>query len=337
MTRLWLALLAASLSGCAGGTGVGANYQSLAVVGEPEKAHEVDKSDLLARIPAWAGDLKRARQYREAGLVRQEIVFSGGTLGDHTIEVTVAERGVSSERLHRPTDNEIEDELAARFPGVAMKIVPGEGQDAPGADRVAIGRASDGTRCLYDWRWANDVRLASDPSGIAAVAAAFSQKTTPASLRVRLCSKYVSLDDLASLARQIQFAPLADIDRIVDGLAPKAEAIKPVQVGALAPTLESALACTGGAPTLPRAKYSPPHSEKRQAHRAPPANLSASYAAETGGARFLAAPPIAAPVAKPVEPAAGRVATGLRDLDLPAAAFRGPAGAGTTAPTLATQ
>jgi Cellulose biosynthesis protein BcsN len=341
MKRLWLALVALSLAGCASGGNVAGSYESLAVGGEPEKTHEfkdareIDKRDLLARIPSWAGEIQHAREYREAGLLRQEIVFAGGTRGDHMIEVTLAERGANPAELHRPSDSEIEAELATRFPGVAMKIVPQDAQGAAGADRVAIGRASDGTRCLYDWRWADDVRVAADPSGIAAVTAAFSQKATPALLRVRLCSKYVSLDDLASLARQIQFAPIPDIDRIVNGGAPNPGAVKPGEVRALAPTLESALACGAGETPAPeRAKRSSPRSEKKLAHRTPTVKSGATYSADAESARFLAAPPIAA--SGDLEVSAGRPAAGARDLDLPAAAYRGPA-AGTAPPTSSAQ
>ena len=329
MRHLWLALFALSLSGCASGTNVVASYESLAVGSEAEKPHqindarEIDKEDLLARIPTWAGEILHAREYREAGLLRQEIVFAGGARGDHTVEVTLAERGANSASLHRPSDSEIESELGARFPGVAMKIVP-QDVSAAGADRVAIGRASDGTRCLYDWRWTDDVRVASDPSGIAAVASAFSQKATPALLRVRLCSKYVSLDDLASLARQIQFAPIPDIDRIVNGGAPNAAPVKHVEVSALGPTLESALACGAATPASERVKKSSPRAQKQAARRTPTAKPDPAYAADPESAHFLAPPPIAVAGDKPVEPSAGRLAVGARDLDLPAAAYRGP-------------
>jgi Cellulose biosynthesis protein BcsN len=336
MKHFWLALFAISLSGCAGGANIAASYESLAPVGEADTAHEIDKRDLLVRIPAWAGETQQARLYREAGLVRQQIVIAGGTRGDHMIEATVAGRGANPAALSQPSDSEIESELATRFPGVRMHVIaPRQGEVGP--DRVAIGRASDGTRCLYDWRWADDVRIASDPSGIGAVAAAFSPKATPALLRIRLCSKYVSLDDLASLARQIQFAPIADINRIIDGAPSNADAAKRVQVSAAGPTLESALSCWGGtALASERAQGGAPYAGKRLARRAPTLQSRPRDSEDARDSRFLAPPP-AAEADKAVETSVSRVATGPRDLDLPAAAYRGPVAAAATAPSSGAQ
>jgi Cellulose biosynthesis protein BcsN len=331
MTRLSLALIALWLGGCAaapGGAGIAANYEGLAA-GGPEKAHDINSRDLLVRIPDWTGAVQRARQYEEGGVLRQEIVFAGGTRGDHLIEVAVATRVTGSEVLHQPSDAEIQDELAAKFPGVTMRVVTAPSPDASGPERIAIGRANDGTRCLYAWRWSDAVRVASDPSGIATIAAIFSQKAMPASLRIRLCTKYVSLDDLASLAGQIRFASVADIDRIVAGPTAAADPPARAETGALTPTLESALACPGATPSTARFAQASAPAEKRPAHHIRASQTAVAYPTfQGGGQRFLAPPRSDASAVKTLGQSVTRKGDGPQGLDLPAAAFRGPAAAG---------
>jgi hypothetical protein len=332
MKRLLPALFALAAAGCSNGNGLVARYDGL----ESEAARPprpIAADDMLVKIPEWAGAIKNASQSNDGGVVRQKIVIAGGTHGDNFVEVTVDSNGPASRSLaspHAESSAEIEADLRAKFPGVAMRAVGKQANDASAPYDIAIGRSADGGRCLYAWKWTDNLRVASDPSGIAAVASMFSQKAMPASLHIRLCSKYVTLDDLNSLAQQIRFASIVDADRILGLSAPTAQ-------GAAAPplvhaSLESAIACP-----VPTADFSPLEKRAlaapRAAHRsvararraAPPVEAAAVVPATANGVRYLAPPPTGSSGAPPAGVAA---ASGeAQSLGLPAIALHGPSAA----------
>ena len=334
-----LALFALCLAGCAREEGPVARYEGLGLGRAPQAPRAVESSDLLVHIPEWTGSVKSALQSTSPNVLRQTIVFEGGTHGDHMIEAAVetregADRGPPA--LRNPTQADVEDELRTKFPGVAMHIIEKPMSDVAGPYNLAVGRATDGSRCLYAWRWTDDLRVTADPSGIASVAAMFSHKSRPASLRVRLCSKYVTLDDLASLAQQIRFVPTFEMDRILG--EPLAEKSAPrIDAAALAPTLENAF----GSPSV--AEPAPPpvqHSAAFQpaggrfAHRqhVPRSALARQVLAAPAdsGPRYLAPLPVRdrqsgyGAWSPPTSSAAGGLNGAGQDLNLPAAAYRGP-------------
>ena len=335
------AFIALCLAGCSNAERATARYEALDAGSVAATSHQVDRADLFVQIPEWAGAMKEARQSREGNVSRQDITFAGGTRGAHEIQAAVemwdAGNG-GAPTLHRPTVGEINDELQAKFPGVAMRVMANPMSDVVGPYYLAIGKASDGTRCLYAWRWMEDLRVASDPSGIASFNAMISRKSSSATLRIRLCSKYVTLDDLASLAQQIRFVPMADITRIAaQNGRPSLELAS--RVDASAPTLDSQIDSPKGEADLsPQKKHSSsaaPPAKKRVAHKPKKQKIDAdillSPSSEAGG-RYLAPLPGGdvepSPVAGPAYPsatsAAPAPAAGAQGLNLPAAAFRGP-------------
>jgi hypothetical protein len=322
-----------------------ARYDGLDLRGITHTSNQIEQQDLLVKIPDWAGTIKSARQTNDASGARQEIVIAGGTRGDNIIEVAIemgaAENGRALTSTHAPSGEEIDEELRAKFPGVPMRAVSKAEAGAEARYDLAIGRAADGTRCLYAWYWTNNYRIASDPSGIAAVSTMFSQRKEPESLRIRLCSRYVKLDDLASLARQIHFVSSMEAERIVLGSAAANEETTHAASPPPDTTLEDAIVGSTGSETLtpegpiPSAKTK---THKRVARGVEPTNqpiatLARRETPESGGVRYLAPPPPGGtpsapgfpgtPVAQPV--AASDTVAHDQMLNLPAAALRGPA------------
>jgi Cellulose biosynthesis protein BcsN len=326
MKRLLPALFALAVAGCSNGSGMVARYDGL----EQEAARPtrtVGAEDMLVKIPEWAGAIKSASQFNDGGVLRQKIVIAGGTHGDNFVDIAVDSNGRSLSSPRAQTSAEIEDDLRAKFPGVAMRIVGKQANDANAPYDIAVGRSADGGRCLYAWKWTDNLRVTSDPSGIAAVTSIFSQRAMPASLQIRLCSKYVTLDDLNSLAQQIRFASIVDADRILGISAPAAQAAAPQPI--VHASLESALACPGA-----NADFSPlekralaaPRAARRSVARArrasAPVEAAAVAPATANGVRYLAAPPTGAGTAPTASAAA---ASGeAQSLGLPAIALHGP-------------
>ncbi len=335
MKRLLPALFALAVAGCSNGGGMVARYDGLEPEAAARPSRAIGADDMLVKIPEWAGAIKNASQSSDGGVLRQKIVIAGGARGDNFVEVTVDGSGLASRSPsspHAPTSAEIEDDLRVKFPGVAMRIVGKQANDPSAAYDIAVGRSADGGRCLYAWKWTDNWRVASDPSGIAAVTSIFSQRSMPASLHIRLCSKYVTLDDLNSLAQQIRFASIVDADRILGISAPAAQAAAPQPL--VHASLESAAACPA-----PNADFSPLEKRAlaapRAAHRSrarvrraspPPAEATALPPATANGVRYLAPPPSGAAGGAPQynAPAPSGEA---QSLGLPSIALHGPSAA----------
>jgi Cellulose biosynthesis protein BcsN len=333
MKALIPALFALTLAGCSAGGDAIARYDGGRLNNDDREPRAIAAKDLLVSIPEWAGAPKNARQQNTGDVIRQSAVIAGGTRGDNIVDVQLETRDGAKHgnfRLRAPLEADIAEELRSRFPGVDMR--PAGRTQGGGGDAIdiAIGRAADGTRCLYGWRWDDDLRTAFDPSGIAAVKSMMSQQSLAGSMRIRLCSKYVTLDDLASLARQIHYSKSANLDHIITGAPIPGEEPAPAPVKDTA--LESALACPGAPDScsLEGQSHSAAHPKRKLASHAAapiqPAELSAPVdSSATAGPRYLAPPPTAQSSTAPMNasPQSGAGAA----IDLPAAALRGPSAA----------
>jgi Cellulose biosynthesis protein BcsN len=339
MKRLLPALFALAVAGCSNGNGMVARYDGLESEAAARPARAIGADDMLVKIPEWAGAVKSASQSNDGGVFRQKIVIAGGARGDNFVEATVDNNGLANRGLsspHAETSAEIEDDLRVKFPGVAMRVVAKQPNDSSAPYDIAIGRSADGGRCLYAWKWTDNLRVALDPSGIAAVTSIFSQKAMPASLHIRLCSKYVTLDDLNSLAQQIRFASIVDADRILGVSAPAAQGAAPQPLAHA--SLESAVACpvaTADFSPLEKRALAAPRAAHRSAARvrrvSPPGEAAAVAPVTANGMRYLAPPPTGPSGAPPS--AAAATSGEAQSLGLPAIALHGPsAPAAKTAP-----
>jgi hypothetical protein len=324
---LVLSLVCLALAGCSAAVGPVAQYDGLEPNKDGQEPHAIDAKHLIVTIPEWAGAVKSAQQVNEGTVTRQTISIPRDGSDGYEIEVQIETRESVSRnafRLRAPTTAEIYEELRHKFPGIEMHIIarrPGDTFD------MAIGRGADGTRCLYAWRWEDDIRAALDRSGIAAVRSFISQQTLAASLRIRLCNRYTTLDDLASLARQIRFNPSANLDQMVLGsVASQADA--PI-TSANDVTLENSsfLSTQTQARSLESQTSGPQKFKRKKALQAertvehgelPAAPLSSGIQAP----RYLA--PLPTGLSTVVPSNASNSTTSPHALDLPAAALRGP-------------
>ena len=131
MRRALACFLVIGVAGCSGGI-MNAQYDGPELKVAALASHQVDDKDLLVKIPEWSGRIESARQTNNSSGVKQEIVVSGGTRGDNFVEVAVETGGVRNvdgfAKAHAPSSEDIDEELKARFPGVAMRAIPVRGQ-----------------------------------------------------------------------------------------------------------------------------------------------------------------------------------------------------------------
>jgi hypothetical protein len=334
MKALIPALFTLTLAGCSAGGGAIARYDDGRLNNGDREPRAIAARDLLVSIPEWAGAAKNARQQNAGDVTRQSVVIDGGTRGDNIVDLQIESRDGANRgdhRLRAPSEADIAEELRGRFPGVEMRQIGRSRGSAGDPVDIAIGRAADGTRCLYGWRWDDDLRAAFDPSGIAAIKSMVSQRSLAGSMRIRLCSKYVTLDDLASLARQIRYNKTANLDQIITGAPVPGDEPAPRTVKDT--TLENELACPGAPDScsLEGQSHLSALLRRKPASRArapvQPAELSAPLdSSPTSAPRYLAPPPTAQSSTAPMS--APPASLGTTTVDLPAAALRGPSATG---------
>ncbi|WNJ89971.1 cellulose biosynthesis protein BcsN [Bosea sp. 685] len=151
----------------------------------------------------------------------------------------------------KPSEAGIKAEIAAAFPGRALRIVSQPRRNGFGPYGLAVATGPDGQRCVYAWQWLErDDKRVRDALGGAA------------SWRARICRKTQTLDEIA-----------AALDEIAIGLQPDiANAPAPSPARAANPT---------------RTRAAQPAPATRQARSAEPAAALPSPAPD--GQRYLAA------------------------------------------------
>ena len=264
----------------------------------------------------------------------------GGDWNDLVLEIQTAPGagGRGEITLAKPTQEGVRREILARFPGMPMRVVTRPMQNALGSYGLAVGAGAGGLRCAYAWQWVENLQAAA--AGQKGVSF-FGGGEGAASIRMRLCRRGVTADELAQWYAQIAVSPenlarVAEAMRrnqgVMETAAAGSGALGPVVGGrgATVPvdSLESSL--IGAAPA---AGARPPRRAARQAvRRAAPAAAAPEPAglppSSYDGPRYLgpvsgAGGPQYAADAAPRGAGFGRVVDG----GLPPQAFRGPAGA----------
>ena len=346
MHRSCLLSLCLALAAC-GGDGVLPARDAIVTGAIPETVSVEQPSNLLLELPAEMGAVQQVREHPYANAYRQEISLRGGEHGENVVEVSVAAPagGVGSLVVGRPSEGGVRSEIIARFHDIPMRIVTSPLGNAAGPFGLAIGKAADGTRCVFAWQWIDD--LHAQNGGGSGIAAMLSSGATPASVRVRLCRKNATVDELANLVQQIRPVGGPAVDRVLASGARRPVAVAvgapassvlvadatradTVPVGA---TLESAL---GGSP-IPKAAPEAPKPavakaarprRVRHAKAAEPAvaatETTVSPAPYANGPRYMAPLPGAAASQAPGVVNAAPAAGGGFNPQLPAVAYRGP-------------
>ena len=345
MLRSCLLLSCLALAAC-GGDGVLPAHDQIVTGAIPETVSVEQPSTLLLELPAEMGTVQQVREHSYVNAYRQEISLRGGEHGENVVEVTVGAPagGVGSLQVGRPSEGGVRGEIIARFHDIPMRIVTSPLGNAAGPFGLAIGKSADGTRCVFAWQWIDDVR-AQNGGGGSGIASMLASAAAPASVRVRLCRKNATVDELANLVQQIRPVGGSAVDRALASGARRPAAVAmgapvssllvadaaradTVPVGA---TLESAL---GGSSDQKAALAAPKPgvaraSRPRRARHARAAPAVAAMETVVPPAPYANAPRYMAPVpgaAASQAPGAGygAPAGAAFNPQLPAVAYRGP-------------
>ncbi|MGU3463682.1 cellulose biosynthesis protein BcsN [Methylobacterium sp. C33D] len=181
-------------------------YASLDAIADgrpPASADPGRPATPMVVLPDWAGRPVRLRERDGADAFEQTVSLSPaprGAGGENGVLLRLPRGGASGDAGTaggRPTEAGIRAELAAAFPGTAMRVVTRPAANAYGPYGLAVGRTAGGARCLYAWQWiaaAPDLDPASGRPG-------------PASVRVRLCRDEITLEAMAASINQIKLVP----------------------------------------------------------------------------------------------------------------------------------
>ena len=326
-----------------------------------------DLSLALAQMPEPGGSQVALREKTYSNGLKQDIVLGGdrSPFGDNVLSVAVqatplvagASGGVP---VYPPSERGIKSEILARYPSIDMQILTQPRRNGLGTFGLAIGRHASGVRCVYAWQFIEDVRNpgASSSSTLSKLGS-FGSTAQPALIRVNMCRKDATVDDLAMAVEGLQLAPASVIDRALDASRATASvSTRPAGSGGVAVaasdgSLEGALTTSvrsrvasapgGERKRVARRAKKPAEAEESVAQQSPVAPAMPAAPMYQGGPRYLApiaggAPSGGAPAttaynaqsyAAPV-PGYGSGPTTTKSLDpsLPAAAYRGPGGGG---------
>ena len=211
-------VLALALSGCAASPSDDLVTGSLDNLVQPTPVSNKDSNAsagkqtarAIASLPPEAGSINRVSQMTSANGLRQEIIYVTRAPGlpesaiDLRIRIANAPMRDDTVVLMRPSEAGIKSELATQFPRMAMRIVETPRSNAYGPYGLAVGRWSNGSRCLYAWQWIDDVKTGFP-----------GQEAHPVSLRIRLCRNGMSLDEMAGLIDRLHLDPVQPDDAIV--------------------------------------------------------------------------------------------------------------------------
>lgn len=210
-----------------------------------------------------------------------------GDWNDLSIDIQTApgNGGRGEIALAKPTQEGVRREILARFKGTPMRIVNRSMHNAFGPYGLAVGAGPGDMRCAFAWQWVDNLQAAArGEKGVSF----FNNGEMAASIRMRLCRRGVTADELAQWYDQLGVSQ-DNLARVVDALRQNTEArtvaaavsgpLGPVVTGrssggqsASADLLESTLVGEGADAYAPRRATSRRPAVRRAAHRiAPPA------------------------------------------------------------------
>jgi hypothetical protein len=340
MKRL-LSLLALPLAACSSSSSEPTRYSAVdttpvstiaAVAPVPTATQGLSQG--LLQISPEAGPILQVRERDTGNGFHQDLILAWAKEGhpENRIEIDVITK--PSQKAGKPTEAGIRSEILSRYPGVPMKIVLKPKENGLGTFGLAIGVRGDGARCMFAWQWVDDIR---DARGSRSGFAKMMGRSTPASIRVAMCRRDVTLDALAALVESLGVATDVDLDKVI--AANSMTRITPAgnevhgngMVADLSPSLESLVGAKQPVevpkPKQVRRAKRPANTDVAAEPKAPV--VQPALVTVDGGPRYMA--PVAATAVSgygrtmPYSGAPATTASTSLDPTLPPQAYRGPA------------
>ncbi len=178
---------------------------------------------MLVQMPAPGGLVTKVRETTYPNGVSQQAILEGGggVFGENHLEISVLTGqagGAGMLSMGPPSQDSIRREIVARYPKFEMRIVTQPRQNALGVFGLAIGRAAGGGRCIFAWQWVDDIRNPGRKSSGSFFSSKFTGEAgaTPASIRIHLCRKDATVDDLAATVEGLTLASPSVVERALD-------------------------------------------------------------------------------------------------------------------------
>ena len=184
----------------------------------------VGLSAAFVRLPSGAGQIVSVRERRYVNGASQQIILDGESVKgmENRIDISVqtqAEggRGDIYVPISPPSESGINAEIADRFPNVSMQVTERPLANSYGPYGLAIGRLGNGARCVYAWQWIDDLNSArpGQVNLLQRLSMTSGTASAPASIRVRVCRKDVSVDQLAGYITQMVIGSAQTINRLL--------------------------------------------------------------------------------------------------------------------------
>src|SRR5947209_12615980 len=166
----------------------------------------------LLRISPEAGSILQVRERDTGNGFHQDLVLAWAKEGhpENRIEIDVITRP-GQKGIGKPSEAGIRSEILSRYPGVPMKIVLKPKENGLGTFGLAVGVRNDGARCVFAWQWVDDIRDSGGKSGFSKMMA----RSTPASVRVAMCRRDMTLDTLATLVESLSLSSDVNLDQVI--------------------------------------------------------------------------------------------------------------------------
>jgi hypothetical protein len=294
----------------------------------------------LLQLSPEAGPILQVRERDTSNGFHQDLVLAYAKEGhpENRIEVDVITKP-NQKGAGKPSEAGIRSEILSRYPNVPMKIVLKPKENGLGTFGLAIGVRGDGARCVFAWQWVDELR---DSRGNRSGFAKMMARSTPASIRVAMCRRDMTLDALASAVESLSVASDVNLDKVIAAnsmtrVTPAgAETRGNGMVADLQPSLESLVGAKqpvvaeGDKPKKLRRAKRPVSNDVAAQPNAPTQTplVQPTLGALEGGPRYMA--PVAGAVSAyprvgaPYTAAPATTASTSLDQSLPPQAYRGP-------------
>jgi hypothetical protein len=215
MMKRLLPLLALPMAACSSSSPDPARFSALdttPVASVAAVAPVAAASPGLLRISPEAGPILQVRERDTGNGFHQDLVLAWAKEGhpENRIEIDVITKP-NQKGIGKPSEAGIRSEILSRYPGVPMKIVLKPKENGLGTFGLAVGVRSDGARCVFAWQWVDDIRDTGGKSGFSKMMA----RSTPASVRVAMCRRDMTLDTLATLVESLSLSGDVNLDQVI--------------------------------------------------------------------------------------------------------------------------